>query len=133
MILLDTHVVVWWKADGRRRLSARADREIERARSRFISPVSCWEIALLERRGRIALDRPMMSWVRDLFTEDGVVPADLTPIAATAAGLLPDDFPGDPADRLLYATAQELAVPFVTKDVSIREYAARAGDVRTIW
>lgn len=132
MILLDTHVVLWWRA-GDRRLSARARREIERADVRAISPVTCWEVALLERRGRISLDRPTLEWVRDLFAEDRVEQAELTPGAAAAAGLLPDDFPGDPADRLLYATARELAVPLVTKDTHLIDYARSAREVRTIW
>ena len=57
----------------------------------------------------------------------------MTPTAAAAAGLLGDTFEGDFADRFLYATARELAVPLVTKDEAIRTFARSSGDVRTIW
>jgi PIN domain nuclease of toxin-antitoxin system len=73
------------------------------------------------------------AWARQLFDEDRVGRADLTPQAAVAAATLPPDFPGDPADRFLYATARELAVPFLTKDARLQQYARTAGDVRTIW
>jgi PIN domain nuclease of toxin-antitoxin system len=133
VILLDTHVVLWWTS-ANDRLSARARRETARADSIFVSPASCWEIATLVRKNRLRLDRDVYQWISDLFEEERVSLAQLTGEIAVGGGLLPSgSFPGDPADRLLYATARELAVPFVTKDVRIREYARRARDVRTIW
>lgn len=133
MILLDTHALLWWQAGGAR-LSARAAREIARAAAILVSPVSCWEVAVLLVKGRISLDRDVYVWVRDLFREDRVEPAPLSPQAAVGAGLLAtEDFPGDPADRFLYATARDLAVPFVTKDNGIRSYARRMRDVRAVW
>ncbi len=133
MILLDTHVLLWWQAGGAR-LSAAAGRAIARADVLLVSPVSCWEVATLLGKGRIALDRDVYAWVRDLFGSDEVQLAPLTPQVAVAAALLgPVGFHGDPADRLLYATALEHSVPLVTKDESIRSYAEQAGDLRTIW
>jgi PIN domain nuclease of toxin-antitoxin system len=58
--------------------------------------------------------------------------ATLTPSAAISAARLPE-FHGDPADRLIYATARELGVALVSKDTKIREYARRRGDVEVIW
>ena len=52
MILLDTHVLLWWQADGTR-LSRDAQRAIDRAESILVSPVSFWEVGLLESMGRI--------------------------------------------------------------------------------
>jgi len=133
VILLDTHVVLWWQAGGGR-LSARAAREIARADVLLVSPITCWEIATLVTKKRIALDREVHTWVRDLLGGDRVQAAPLTPQAATSAGVLQDSgFPGDPADRFLCATAREQLVPLVTKDDRIRTFARETGELRTIW
>lgn len=133
MILLDTHALLWWQAGGER-LSAAAARAIARAESVLVSPISCWEVATLLGKGRIALDRDVFVWVRDLFGADGVELAPLSPQAAVTAALLGTaGFHDDPADRFLYATALEHSVPMVTKDEAIRSYASKAGDLRTIW
>lgn len=133
MILFDTHALLWWQAGGQR-LSKRASREIARAETVLVSPISCWEVATLLEKGRIALDRDIYTWVADLFAEEHVEVAALSPQAAVgAAELTRQDFGGDPADRFLYATARELRVPFVSKDESIRRYASKARDVRVIW
>lgn len=132
MILLDTHVILWWQAGGDR-LSVRAAREIARAETVLVSPVSCWEIATLARKGRIGLDRDLHAWVRDLFAAEQVQVASLGPEAGATAGSLGEAFPGDPADRLLWATASDLLVPLVTKDEAIHDFAADAGGVRIVW
>lgn len=132
MILLDTHVILWWQAGGDR-LSARAAREIARAQTVLVSPVSCWEIATLARKGRIALDRGLHAWVRDLFAAEQIQVASLSPEAAATAGNLGEGFGGDPEDRLLWATASDLLVPMVTKDQALHAFAGEAGGVRVVW
>ncbi|CAN5798070.1 type II toxin-antitoxin system VapC family toxin [soil metagenome] len=132
MILLDTHVVLWWQAGGDR-LSAHAAREIARAETVLVSPVSCWEIATLLRKGRIRLDRELHTWVRDLLHDEQVQAAPLSPEAGSTAGSLGEGFPGDPADRLLWATAGDLLVPLITKDGGLRDFAATTGGVRVVW
>lgn len=128
MVLLDTHALLWWLSGGTR-LSARAAREIARADRVLVSPISCWEVAVLVRRGRVALDREVTTWVRDIAHADGVEIAPLTPTAAAAAGLLQS---GDPADGFLLATARERGVPLVSKDAGVRALAGAIG-VRVIW
>jgi len=133
VILLDTHVVLWWQAGGSR-LSRAAAREIAKAETLLVSPITFWEIATLLRKGRIQIDRDSYEWIRDLLEEDRVECAPISPQAAVGAGLLASDrFPGDPADRIIYATARELVAPLVTKDQALRDYARSARDVRTIW
>lgn len=132
MVLLDTHAWIWW-ANGSRKLSARAAREIGRARSVLVSPVSCWELAILARKRRVQLDRNLFEWIDDALAHDQVALAAVTPSAAAAAGMLGESFRGDFADRFIYATARELAVPLVTRDGGIRSFARSSGDVRTIW
>src|SRR5690349_14871069 len=77
----------------------------------MISPITCWEVAMLVEKGRVALDRPLARWVDDLVASEVDV-AELTPAIAAAAGVL-DDFHGDPADRLIYATAAERGLPLI--------------------
>lgn len=132
-LLLDTHVILWWQAGGDR-LSSRAAEEIAKAERLLISPLSCWEITSLERQGRVSLDRDGLQWTGDLLRLPRVETAALSPEAAAWAGQLDADrFPGDPIDRLLYATARDLRVPVVSKDDRLRTYAARTGDVDVIW
>lgn len=131
-LLLDTHVLLWWQAGGAR-LSRAAARAIDDAASIYVSPLSCWEVATLQRQGRIALDREPVRWVQDLLREDRIDVAPVTPEAAAWAGGLGDAFAGDPVDRLLYATARDLRIALVSKDDRLREFAALAGDVRVIW
>lgn len=110
-----------------------ARRQIERADHVLVSPISIWETGMLVGKGRVALDRDLHAWTRDLFDDDRIEAAFLTPQAAATAALLDDMFPGDPADRLLYATSLDLSVPLVTKDEQVRAFASARGDVRTVW
>jgi PIN domain nuclease of toxin-antitoxin system len=130
-VLLDTHALLWWQAGGGR-LSPTARRRIERADVAYLSPISCWEIAMLVTSGRVALDRPVGAWVNDLLATSPVDIADLTPTIAVAAGQL-RDFHSDPADRIIYATAAVRQLPLVTKDARFRDLAAAGRDVTVLW
>ncbi|GAC1671539.1 MAG: type II toxin-antitoxin system VapC family toxin [Candidatus Limnocylindrales bacterium] len=131
--LLDTHVLLWWLSGGSR-LSSAAAAAIDAADRVLVSPISCWEVGMLVRAGRIQLDRPIASWIAMVFDDRRSGVAPLSPEAAGWAGGLEDArFPGDPADRLIYATALEHRVPLVTKDERLREFSAITGDVDVIW
>jgi 6-phosphogluconate dehydrogenase len=84
---------------------------MERADSVLVSPVSIWEVGMLAAKGRVTVDRDLHAWTRDLFDDPRTDVAALSPQAAASAAILGDDFPGDPADRLLYATGLDLGVP----------------------
>lgn len=130
MILLDTHVVFWLALDpGKISKSATsAIRKQQKAGPRLaISCLSLYEISRISERGRIVLDVPLevfMGRVNSLFE---IKPVNAE-IAMTAARL-PDSFPGDPADRLIAATAMVEGIPLVTADRNIR----RSRLVKTIW
>jgi PIN domain nuclease of toxin-antitoxin system len=134
-LLLDTHVLLWWQAGaaGAGRMSSAATAAIDGAVAIYVSPLSFWEVATLRRLGRIELDRELGVWVHDLLGQPRMTTAVLTPEAAAWAGDLAPDFPGDPIDRLLYATARDLRLPLVTKDERLRSYAARSGEVELVW
>lgn len=130
-LLLDTHTLLWWQA-GSDRLSARARRLIDAAPRLFLSAISVWELATLVDQARVALDRPTQIWVHDLLAGGIVTLAELTPAIAVAAAQL-DDFTGDQADRIIYATAVQNGLPLVTKDDRLTEYARANGDATIEW
>ena len=132
-VLLDTHALLWWFSGGGR-LSPAATETIDGADRVLLSPVSCWEIAMLQRDGRIRLDRPISHWIASLLDDRRSAVAGLSPEAAAWAGSIDQKaFPADPADRLIYATARDLRVPLVSKDQRMHTYAARSGDVQVVW
>ena len=117
--LLDTHVVHWWSAEPDR-VSRPARRVLETADELLVAAVSWNELAWLARHGRIALNIPIRSWLEGLGAQVRTI--GVSPAIADAAVALPDSFPGDPADRQIYATAIEQGVKLVTKDGAIAEH-----------
>jgi len=130
--LLDTHVLLWWLAGGDR-LSRGAAAAIEGADAVLLSSLTFWETATLKRLGRVELDRELGVWVQDVLRQPRVALAPLSPEAAAWAGNLGSTFPGDPIDRLLYATSRDLRVPLISKDDGLRAFAAATGDVEIVW
>ena len=139
MILLDTHALIWWAAGNHSRLSANAlaaiDQEIEGA-SRpggspglLVSAISCWEVAMLVNRGRLALSLDVERWLALLASHPAVRLLGLDPAVAVAATRLPEPFHADPADRFLVAQARELGIPLLSADNKILSY----GHVRSLW
>jgi PIN domain nuclease of toxin-antitoxin system len=128
VIVLDTHAWVWWATDPKR-LSANGRRAIQEATLLGISAISAWEIAMLVEHRRLELDRPVLTWVKQALALPRVTLLELTPERAVAAATLGDALPGDPADRMIVATAISIRAPIVTMDRVIRQCTA----VRTIW
>lgn len=129
MILLDTHVLIWLAAE-RKRLSKPALEAIESGLELAIALVSVQEIAYLVVRERLVMDRSIVKWVGDAL---GVLGARaLPPTVSTsirAGSLDPQDFHGDPIDRLIYATAIEHDAQLVTADERLRRFDPE----RTVW
>ena len=130
-ILLDTHALLWWQADVDR-LSPKARRTIDSATRILVSTISFWELTMLLEKGRISLDRPTNVWVVDFLATDRVQVAELTPSVAIGAGELVG-FHGDPADRMIVATAKSLRVPLVSKDDKIHAHAKSDHGLTVVW
>jgi PIN domain nuclease of toxin-antitoxin system len=129
MILLDTHAWIWWVSEPSR-LSRRARSALDYAARIAVCPISAWELSTKVRMGKIRLDRDVMVWVKQALDRPRLSVAELSPeIAVRAGGLDRNEFHGDPADRLIVATAIELGIELVTKDRRIRDY----DPVRTLW
>lgn len=131
MIVLDTHVLVWW-VTGDATLSKRAKATIEHELAGgeiIVSAITAWEIAMLVEHGRLVLSMDVGSWLAQVAAIDAVQIAPIDPEIAIKSVVLPDEFHKDPADRMIVATARKLAAPLVTKDEKIRAYP----HVKTIW
>ena len=118
-LLLDTHVLQWWSAEPER-LSKRAAHAVAGADVLAVAGITWWELAWLATHGRIVVTLPVGSWLAQLSAQVRTV--GVTPAIATAAVSLPGSFRGDPADRLIYATAVEHGWSLVTKDNRLREH-----------
>lgn len=129
MILIDTHIWLWWVTDPSR-LSEAQVRAIESHESDIIgvSAISCWEVAKLAQLGRISLGRSVQEFLALALSYPGMQLLPLTPEIAVASTQLPGEFRSDPADEILVATARIHRCSLVTSDRKLRAYRA----VRTI-
>jgi PIN domain nuclease of toxin-antitoxin system len=118
-ILLDTHVVHWWSAEPAR-ISRAAAEAIAAADELAVATVSWFELAWMARNERIELAIPVRSWLERLAAQLRTV--SVSPAIADTAVSLPSSFHGDPADRMIYATAVEHGWQLVTKDRRMREH-----------
>jgi PIN domain nuclease of toxin-antitoxin system len=131
-ILLDTHAAIRSAAGIVPKAAASIVEQAAQRAQLLLSPITAWEVAMLAGKQRLHLTLPVNDYVRALFTQHGVLTAGLTPLIAAAAASLPPPFPKDPADRIIFATAQAYGADLMTNDKAIREYAKRAKTVRCI-
>ena len=122
MTLLDTHVWLWWLL-GSPRLPAKERTALDRLGSRGrvrLAAVSLWEAQMLHAKGRLTLDRAFDVWIREAAAVGvvEVVPLDVEVVIALAD--LPMTFHGDPADRLIVATARAHRLSLATHDRAVR-------------
>lgn len=118
-VLLDTHVVHWWSAEPKRASKA-ARNALEEADELVVAAISWYELAWLAKHERIVVNVPIRSWLQGLAAQLRTI--GVTPAIADTAAALPLSFPGDSADRLIYATAIEHGLGLVTKDRAIRDH-----------
>ncbi len=122
----DTHALIWWSDGSRLRLCpialAAIDGPIDSAGrpggspGLLVSAISCWDVAMLVKRGRLALSLDLERWLALLVSHPAVRLLALDPAVAVAATLLPEPFHADPADRFLVAQARALGIPLLSAD-----------------
>jgi PIN domain nuclease of toxin-antitoxin system len=134
-VLLDTCAVIYFaNGDAMAEAAMEAIIKAGQADGVYVSPVSAWEIGLLSRPGRPDTVRFLpdpKTWFARVLGAPAVRQAIFTPDIAIDSAHLPLPLHGDPADRLLIATARHLAMPIVTRDRQIAAYGA-AGHVHVI-
>jgi len=122
-MLLDTHIWIWWLIGGgklslaeRTAIDAAAQQEPPK-----VSAISLWEAQMLHSRGRLSLQLPFETWLVQATNPAVVQVIPLDAAVTLELNRLPPDFHGDPADRIIVATARTLRLPLATKDRRIRE------------
>jgi PIN domain nuclease of toxin-antitoxin system len=129
VILLDSHVLIWAVADPKRlsRAAASAIRRARRGDGLAVSAISEYEVAWQIASGRVqGYGTVEASLLRFL---EGVMVQPITPAIAALAAQFPHDYPRDPADRLIGATARAQGLALVTRDEKIR----RSPLLKTVW
>lgn len=120
--MLDTHIWIWWltpesplSSAERYALDAAAER-----RATFVSAISLWEAQVLHAKRRLILPAPFADWIVRAADERivSVLPMDLAVILELDR--LPETFHGDPADRMIVATARSHNLALATHDRAIR-------------
>lgn len=127
-LLLDTHVWIWLSIEHNTSLSRRAKKAIDSENQKWISAISCWELAKLAEKKRIGFSIPTLTWIRRSLNEYEIRIADLSPEIAVESTLL-RGFHKDPADQIIAATSRILGIPLITSDKKMLEFS----DVETVW
>jgi PIN domain nuclease of toxin-antitoxin system len=123
MVVLDTHVWIWWVSDNQGLRQAQRQAIADNVANRIgVSVISCWEVAKLVRGGRMQLTIGVSERLDEALAYPGVELLGFTPEIAVEANNLPGDFHRDPADQILVATARVYQCPLVSSDGSIRRY-----------
>lgn len=129
LILVDTHVVVWLALEESRisKAAATAIVDARRADGLAISSVTLIELATLLSKGRVHLQVSSEAFMADVESRFIVLP--ITARICLRATAFPRDYPTDPMDRIIGATAIVQGLPLLTADRAIRNSRA----LRTIW
>jgi len=122
-VILDTPVWIWWLLPG----SPLPDRErlaLDRiaADGGIYLPAICqWETQMLHSKGRVEFPLPFADWLKRATASDMLKVLPLSADVVIAVDALPTTFHGDPADRIIVATARAYALPLATHDSAIRK------------
>ena len=126
MIVLDSHIWFWWINFEHHRLSSSLVAAIQNTSRIGVSPVSCFELAVAHRRGRLELPLPPREWFALALEGSGIELLPFTPAISSRAVELPDVH-RDPFDRIIIATSLELNASLASVDGNIAAYSELAG------
>ena len=131
-LLLDTNAAIWLSRDEL--TAATSDKLDEAARAgiaTYVSPITAWEVGQLVSRNRLNLGATPERWFARILAMPNVHLTQLSPEILIAASFLPGTPPRDPMDRILIATARELAATLVTRDREMLAYGEK-GNVSVV-
>ena len=123
--LIDTHILLWL-VDKPEMLSTVEKNTLTKCAEYnqiYIPAIVIWEIGMLVNKGRIKLSLPLTEWTNKALSRSGINYLPLSPDIAIESNLLPDHFHGDPADRIIIASARIHNIPLITRDKLIIKYA----------
>ncbi|AAY61552.1 PIN domain protein [Rickettsia felis str. Pedreira] len=132
-LVLDTHVLLWSILQPEE-LSEQIKHKINLAQENsqlFLSSISLWEIAMLNFKKRINVYEPIKDFLNSITNINGLSIKDISPEVAAESVSLMDDFHGDPADRIIVATAKCLGATLLTRDQKILSWA-KLGHIKSI-
>jgi len=130
-LLIDTHIWIWLM-EGIEELAVEQVSRLDRAArlgNLFVSAISTWEVATLAAKGRIVLSVPLGEWMRKALSQSGLQLLPLAPEVSVESVQL-TGFHGDPADRILVATARLEDLTLATRDRRILAWS-EAGNLKT--
>lgn len=123
MIVLDTHIWIWWvHGDDSLTPAQLAAIEANETDAVGVSAITCWEVAKLVERGRLVLSLPVAEWLAEALAYPGVRLLPLTPEIAVESTRLPGAFHRDPADQIIVATARVHECPLLSSDNKVVNY-----------
>lgn len=129
-LLIDTHVWIWYLDGLSERMSAEALdllRRSVRGEGLTVSDISIWEVGMKAAKGRLALLPSVDAWIERAFRRPGFAFMALDRDILLGSTQLPGEVHGDPADRILIASAILSGSPLASVDPLIIDYARRQG------
>jgi PIN domain nuclease of toxin-antitoxin system len=129
VVLLDTHVLIWLRGEPRQ-IGSEAFSRIESAMAAgeaWLSAISFWEVAMLARKRRIKIAMPLAKWRAGLAAR-AIREIPIDGVTAAQAGEI-DWEHGDPADRIIVATAIRFDLTLITADRRILSWRGLAKQI----
>lgn len=123
-LLLDTHVWIWLNI-GSSELKTKLIQKIDNAAANgelFVAAISIWEIATLVAKKKIILKTTVQAWIEEALSQPGVELIPLSPAISIESTQLPNGVHGDPADRIIIATARLHSLDLLTRDEKMLGY-----------
>ena len=121
MLLLDTHVWLWWVNATPGKLSNQLVERIENEETVAVSAISCFEIEWLARHGRIELNISLNDWFGNALSGAEITCLPITGEIARLAAALPEHHK-DPQDRMIIATAMTHQADLLSADAQFALY-----------